>query len=382
VVAGRALTDEMAAHGHEQVVFVADAATGLRAVIAIHSTALGPSLGGIRFWHYASEADAVTDALRLSEAMTLKAAAAGLDQGGGKAVVLVDDPDVPRSVELLTALGRAIDELGGRYIAAEDVGATTRDMDLLDEVTPWVTGVSPARGGSGDPSPLTAVGVVAAMRATLRELDGAADFAGRTVAIQGTGHVGSALATLLVAAGATVLVADVHEARAKEVAAETGATVVSAVEILAQQCDVLAPCALGPVLHPGNVAALRCRAVCGAANNQLAADEVDDLLAARGILYAPDFVANAGGIINIAEEFTGYSRSAALARVEEIGAATTRVFELARARGLPPARAAVAFARERVEREGGGRRWAPGSPAAWTEGAPLRSLRPGIDRSA
>ena len=145
---------------------------------------------------------------------------------------------------------------------------------------------------------------------------------------------------------------------------------------------MLAPCALGAVLHAGNVAGLRCRAVCGAANNQLAADEVDDLLAARGILYAPDFVANAGGIINIAEEFTGYSRPAALARVEEIGAATTRVFELARARGLPPGRAAVAFARERIEREGGGRRWAPGSPAAWTKGAPLRSLRPGIDRSA
>ena len=193
-----AITDVMAARGHEQVVFVADAPSGLRAVIAVHSTALGPSLGGIRFWSYATEDDAVRDALRLSEAMTLKAAAAGLDQGGGKAVVLVDDPDAPRSIELLHALGRAIHELGGRYLAAEDVGATTRDMDIIAEVTPWVTGVDPAAGGSGDPSPVTAVGVAAAMRAALRELDGEERLAGRRVAVQGVGHVGAHLAGVLV----------------------------------------------------------------------------------------------------------------------------------------------------------------------------------------
>jgi len=374
------VTDVMAAHGHEQVVFVADAASGLRAVIAVHSTALGPSLGGIRFWRYETEADAVADALRLSEAMTLKASAAGLDQGGGKAVVLVDDPDVPRSVELLHALGRTIDELGGRYLAAEDVGATTRDMDVIDDVTPWVTGVSSDRGGSGDPSPVTALGVLAAMRATLVELDGTRDLAGRVVAVQGTGHVGSVLTAFLVDAGASVILADVNEARAREVAAAHGAAVVGAHEILEQECDVLAPCALGRAVNDRNLATLQCRAICGAANNQLVGDVVDELLAERGILYAPDFVANAGGIINIAEEFTGYSRAIALERVQQIEATTKRVFEVARERGLPPGRAAIALARERIEREGAGRRWQPGTPTAWTGGAPLRELRPGSPR--
>jgi leucine dehydrogenase len=375
------VTDVMAAHGHEQVVFVADAPTGLRAVIAVHSTALGPSLGGIRFWRYASEADAVADVLRLSEAMTLKASAAGLHQGGGKAVVLVDDPDASRTVELLHGMGRAIDELGGRYVAAEDVGATTRDMDLIDEVTPWVTGVSPDRGGSGDPSPITAVGVVAAMRATMRELDGTRDLAGRRVAVQGTGHVGSSLAGLLVDAGASVLVADLNEAKAHAVADASGATVVDPDQILVQECDVLAPCALGGAVTARSVDSLRCRAICGAANLQLEDDRVDDLLAERGIVYAPDFVANAGGIINIAEEFSGYSLNAARQRVEAIEATTTRVFDLARARDISPGRAAVALARERIEREGAGRRWAPGDPAAWTDGAPLRELRPAAPRS-
>ncbi|HEY8217957.1 MAG TPA: Glu/Leu/Phe/Val dehydrogenase dimerization domain-containing protein [Acidimicrobiia bacterium] len=370
------VTEEMAARGHEQVVFVADAPSGLRAVIAVHSTALGPSLGGIRFWHYATEADAVEDALRLSEAMTLKAAAAGLHQGGGKAVVLVDDPDAPRSVELLHAMGRAIDELGGRYLAAEDVGATTRDMDLLAEVTPWVTGVDPAAGGSGDPSPVTAVGVVAAMRATLHALDGDSAVSGRRVAVQGVGHVGSHLTGLLVGAGADVVVADVNRPRAARVAASTGAELLTDDIILEVECDVLAPCALGGVLDDETVPRLRCRAVCGAANNQLAAEKVDELLAARGVLYAPDFIANAGGIINIAEEFVGYSRARALARAERIEDTTAAVFALARDRGIPPGAAAIAMARARLELEGAGRRWRPGDPAAWTHGEPLRHLRP------
>ena len=370
------ITDVMAARGHEQVVFVADAPSGLRAVIAVHSTALGPSLGGIRFWSYATEDDAVRDALRLSEAMTLKAAAAGLDQGGGKAVVLVDDPDAPRSIELLHALGRAIHELGGRYLAAEDVGATTRDMDIIGEVTPWVTGVDPAAGGSGDPSPVTAVGVAAAMRAALRELDGEERLAGRRVAVQGVGHVGAHLAGVLSEAGASVVVADTNASRARDVAAKTGADVVAADEILELECDVLAPCALGGVLDDMTVPRLRCRAVCGAANNQLRDDAIDGLLAVRGVLYAPDFVASAGGIINIAEEFTGYSRERALASVARIEQTMTRVFDLARQTRVPPGAAAVAMARERLDAAGAGRRWMPGDAAAWTAGAPLRALRP------
>jgi len=366
----------MTAGGHEQVVFAADAAVGLRAIIAVHSTALGPALGGVRFWRYEREDDAVVDALRLSEAMTLKASAAGLHQGGGKAVVLVDDPDAERSPALLHAVGTAIHELGGRYLAAEDVGANQRDMDLIADVTPWVTGVDPAHGGSGDPSPFTAVGVMAAMRAVLGHLDGEPGVAGRRVAVQGAGHVGAFLVERLVEAGASVVVADVNESRARAVASACGADVVGSDTILFEECDVLAPCALGPVFESNTVARLRCRAVCGAANNQLVDDAAEDLLVARGIIYVPDFVANAGGIINIAEEFTGYSRDRALARTEAIADTVTHVLELAAKQGLSPGRAAVAMARARVESEGAGRRWEPGDAAAWTDGAPLRSLRP------
>lgn len=366
----------MKTRGHEQVVFVADAVSGLRAVIAVHSTALGPALGGIRFWRYEHEDDAVVDVLRLSEAMTLKAAAAGLHQGGGKAVVLVADPDAVRAPALLHALGRAIHELGGRYLAAEDVGATQRDMDLIGEVTPWVTGVDPGRGGSGDPSPVTAVGVVAAMRAALASLDGERTLTDRRVAVQGAGHVGAHLVGLLSASGASVVLADRNDARARAVAGAHRAEVVSSDAILTVECDVLAPCALGPVLTEETVPRLRCRVVCGAANNQLADDGVDDLLAARGIVYVPDFVANAGGIINIAEEFTGYSRERAIARAEAIEGTVTHVLALARRGAQAPGRAAVAMARARIEQEGAGRRWEPGDPAAWTAGKPMRGLRP------
>jgi glutamate dehydrogenase/leucine dehydrogenase len=367
----------MTEHGHEQVVLVADAASGLRAVIAIHSTALGPALGGIRFWRYPSDEDALCDALALSEAMTWKAALAGLDQGGGKAVVLVADPDAPHPADLLRALGRAIDELGGRYLAAEDVGASTADMDAIAAVTPWVTGVRESAGGSGDPSPVTAWGVLHSMRATLRALDGPdATLADQRVAIQGAGKVGGHLAGLLAAENAQVAVADTNRDRADTVAARVGAHAVGVDAILEQECDVLAPCALGGVLDANTVPRLACRAVCGAANNQLAGRGVDELLAGRGIVHVPDFVAGAGGIINIAEEFHGYSRARALARAATIEQTTAAVLERSRAEGATPERVALALARERVARDGAGRRWRPGDPTAWTNGEPLRSLRP------
>jgi glutamate dehydrogenase/leucine dehydrogenase len=371
------ITTVMSEHGHEQVVLVADPPSRLRAVIAIHSTALGPSLGGIRFWRYDHDDDAIRDALRLSEAMTWKAAVAGLDQGGGKAVVFVDDPDAPRPAGLLRALGRAIDTLGGRYLAAEDVGATTRDMDLIATVTPWVTGVSEADGGSGDPSPVTARGVLHAIRAVLRARDGAdATLAERRVAIQGAGKVGAHLARLATEAGASVVVADVNDDRAQSVASSCGGRVVGPDEILAVDCDVLAPCALGGVLNEATVAALRCRAVCGPANNQLDDPSIDARLAARGVIYVPDFVAGAGGIINIAEEFNGYSRVRALERTARIEDTTTAVLARAAAEATTPERVARAMAQERVARAGPGRRWQPGDPAAWTHGEPLRALRP------
>jgi glutamate dehydrogenase/leucine dehydrogenase len=370
------VTGAMSSGGHEQVVFVADRPSGLRAVVAIHSTALGPSLGGVRFWKYASEADAVADVLRLSEAMTYKAAVAGLHQGGGKAVVLLDHADAPHTDAMLHALGRAIDELGGRYLAAEDVGATPSDMEALARVTPWATGVGESSGGSGDPSPVTAFGVVQAIRAAVHQLEGDADLTGRSVAIQGAGHVGAHLARMLVDAGARVTVADVRPERAAAVAGAVPTVEVAASdEVLELECDVVAPCALGAVLTLDRVPRMRCRVVCGAANNQLASDDVEDLLRARGVLYVPDFVANAGGIINIAEEFTGYSRERAMARTASIFDTVSRVFEAADARGVSPGRAAVLLARERVAHGGAGRRWQPGDPTAWTNGEPLRALR-------
>jgi len=370
------ITQLMASMGHEQVVFVAEREVGLRALIAIHSTALGPALGGVRFWQYASEHDAMVDALRLSEAMTLKAAVAGLHQGGGKTVVMWDDPDRPRPAALLHALGRAIDELGGRYLAAEDVGATTADMNGLAEVTPWVTGVDESVGGSGDPSPVTAYGVVHAMRAVGSALDGDASLRGRRVVIQGSGHVGSHLARLLVAEGAEVVVSDLFEPRADALARELGVERVGIDATLVTPCDILAPCALGDVFDDESIPRLRCRAIVGAANNQLGVIGADRMLAARGIIYAPDFVANAGGIINIAEEFVGYDRERALAHAAGIETTTARVLALAAERGITPLRAADHLARTRLADEGATRPWEPGDPAAWTNGEPLRTLRP------
>lgn len=367
----------MTARGHEQVVFLADAATGLRGVIAVHSTALGPSLGGIRFWHYATEDDLVADALALSEAMSLKAAAAGLHQGGGKAVVQWPDPHRARTPEQLAVLGRAIRELGGRYLAAEDVGATTADMDGIAAVTPWVTGVSETAGGSGDPSPVTAAGVFAGMRAAAVERWGDADLAGRRIVVVGAGKVGTGLTRLLAPTGASVAVADIDEARVTALVAELGVDAVAVADAWSRPCDVLAPCALGGLLTVEHVAGLRCAVVCGGANNQLATPDADDALAAAGIVYAPDFVVNAGGILNIAEEFVGYSRARALAAAAGIEATTARVFALGREWGVPPGRAAERMARERIAREPfGSGRWQPGDPTAWTAGEPLRTLRP------
>ncbi len=368
----------MTDRGHEQVVFVADAPTGMRAVIAVHSTALGPALGGIRFWHYAAEDELVVDALALSEAMSLKAAAAGLYQGGGKAVVQWPDPHRVRTPEQLAALGRAIHELGGRYLAAEDVGATTADMDGIATVTPWVTGVSETAGGSGDPSPVTAAGVFAGMRAAAVERCGHADLGGRRIVIVGVGKVGTGLARLVTAAGARVAVADVDDTRVAAVVGELGVDAAAVADAWSLPCDVLAPCALGGLVTVERVTGLRCAVVCGGANNQLATPDADDALAAAGIVYAPDFVVNAGGILNIAGEFVGYSRERALAAAAGIEATTTRVFALGRDWGVAPGRAAERMARDRIASEPfGSGRWQPGEPTAWTDGRPLTTLRPG-----
>jgi glutamate dehydrogenase/leucine dehydrogenase len=332
-------------YAHEQVTYFADPALDLYAIVAIHSTALGPSLGGIRFWHYPYEHEALEDVLRLSEAMTMKAAVAGLKQGGGKTVVFWDDPHAARTPEFLASLGRWIDALGGRYLAAEDVGASQADMDGIFRETPWVTGIDPARGGSGDPSPVTALGVVHGMRAALDE-----SLKDKRVVIQGAGHVGARLARLLIDDGARVAISDIDEEKALAV----GVPVLAPDAVLGADCDVFAPCALGGVLTVESIARLKCAVVCGAANNQLFDEKACEELAARSIVYAPDFVVNAGGIINIAEEWApgGYSPERAHAAAARIEDTTRRVLALARQEGITTSRAAQEIGRRRIATEG------------------------------
>lgn len=327
----------------------ADPETGLRAIVAIHSTTLGPSLGGTRFWPYGSERDALLDVLRLARGMTYKHAVCGNDLGGGKAVI-IGDPATLRSDELMLAYGRFIDRLGGLYVTAEDVGTTQADMDLVRTMTPHVTGVSERLGGSGDPSPATAWGVLNAMHAVGEHVWGSPSLHGRHIVITGVGKVGADLARRLVAEGARITIADVRADVVASLAAELGATVTEAASAHAVECDVFSPSALGAVLTRTTIAELRCAAVCGCANNQLATDVDGEYVAERGILYAPDYVVNAGGVINIADETNpeGYDHVRAFARVATIHETLLRVFALADAQGITPAKAADRYAEARL----------------------------------
>jgi leucine dehydrogenase len=341
--------DLVAAHGAEQVVLAADAQTGLRAIVAIHSTVLGPGLGGTRFRSYASEAEALTDVLRLARGMTYKHAACGNDLGGGKAVI-IGDPATIRSDELVAAYAQFVDRIGGRYLTAEDVGTTQADMDLIRTITPYVTGVSEELGGSGDPSPATAWGVLHAMYAVAGRLWGDDALSGRHIAISGVGKVGHSLAVDLAEAGARLTIADVQPKVAAAVARELGAEVVDPSTIHRVECDIFSPCALGAVLNQQSIPELRCAAVCGCANNQLATPDDGARLAARGVLYAPDYVVNAGGVINIAQELSrdGYDHDRAWARIAGIRETIGRVFALADEQGLTSAEAADRLAESRL----------------------------------
>jgi leucine dehydrogenase len=314
----------------------------------LHDTTLGPALGGCRMWPYATEADAITDVLRLSRGMTYKAAMADLPYGGGKAVI-IGDPRTDKSEALFRALGRAIDSLGGRYYTGEDVGTGPADMDHAAEETRYVLG-STRGGGSGDPSPVTARGVWLGIRTAVRHQLQRADLAGVRVAVQGLGHVGHNLARLLAQDGARLIVADLDPTRVERAVDELHAKPVDSAAILGAECDVLAPCVLGGVLNDDTVPRLACRIVAGAANNQLLEDRHGAALHARGILYAPDYVINAGGLINIAQELQpgGYDRGRALAQVEAIGTTLAEVFERAARAGLPTHEVADRVARERI----------------------------------
>jgi valine dehydrogenase (NAD+) len=342
------------ARPHEQVVFCADEPSGLRAIVGIYSTALGPALGGTRFYPYASEADALDDVLNLSQSMAYKNALAGLDHGGGKAVI-IGDPGELKTETLLRAYGRFVQSLGGRYITACDVGTYVADMDVVARECEFVTGRSEAHGGAGDSSVLTAYGVFQGMRASAQHLWGDPTLAGRTVGVAGVGKVGFHLVGHLVEDGATVVVTDVSGAAIDRVRAQHPAVQVArdADALVRADLDVYSPCALGGALTDEVVAVLRARIVCGGANNQLAHPGTEALLAERGILYAPDYLVNAGGVIQVADELHGFSFERARAKTETIFETTTRVLELAADEGVPPAVAADRLAEERMAAAGG-----------------------------
>lgn len=332
---------------HEQVVFFYDRPSGLRAIVALHDTASGPAIGGCRMWPYASDSEALTDVLRLAKGMTYKAAMARLPFGGGKTVI-IGDPRQDKSEALFRALGRAIESLGGRYYTGEDVGTSPADMDWAGEETAYVLGRT--RGSSGDPSPVTARGVWLGIRAAVRHKLGRGDLAGLRVAVQGLGHVGYHVARLLAQDGARLIVADLDPARVERAADEFGAKVVAGDQIIGVEADVLVPCALGGVINDDSLPKLSCAIVAGAANNQLLQDRHGVALQARGILYAPDYVINAGGLINIADELggRGYERERALAKVQVIAQTLTEVFERADREGVPTSVIADRIAEERI----------------------------------
>jgi valine dehydrogenase (NAD+) len=332
---------------YEEVVACHDAPTGLRAVVAIHSTALGPALGGTRFYPYRSEHDAFEDVLRLAEGMTYKSAAAGLDLGGGKAVI-IGHPARLKTEALLRVYARFIDSLGGRYITAEDVGTSQADMDVIHRETRNVTGVSRSLGGSGDPSAATAYGLLWAMKAVLEALDGVDELTVRRVVVSGVGKVGTALVRHLVEERAHVLVADVDENAVARTVTGFGVDAVPLLDAHTIECDIFSPCALGGACNEKTIAVMGCRAVVGSANNQLATPEDAVRLADREILYAPDFVVNAGGVINIAEELVGYHRERAYAKLRRIGETTRRVLTIAAKEGITPAAAAEGLAERRM----------------------------------
>jgi len=339
--------ETIAKPGHEQVVFFNHAETGLQAIVAIHSTLLGPALGGLRMWPYASEEDALKDVLRLSRGMTYKAAVAGLNLGGGKAV-LIGDPKKDKSEALFRALGRFIGSLGGRYITAEDVGTTVEDMEYIFQETDRVVGVHPVHGGSGDPSPFTAFGTVQGIKACLNKRYGTPNVSGLTFAVQGAGSVGGNVIKMLAKEGAKTFTCDINEDRVTRAVDEYGAEAVPLEEIYDVDAKVFVPCALGAVINAETVPRLKCDIVAGSSNNQLESEKWGTALEERGILYAPDYVINAGGLINVAIELQGYNRERAYQAVSSIYSIMEDLFRIADRDHIPTWQAGNRMAEERI----------------------------------
>jgi leucine dehydrogenase len=343
--------DYLEKYDYEQLVICQDRTSGLKAIICIHDTTLGPALGGTRMWNYESEEDAILDALRLAKGMTYKNAAAGLNLGGGKTVIM-GDSRTQKSEELFRAFGRYVQSLNGRYITAEDVGTTVRDMDWVHLETEFVTGVSSSYGASGDPSPMTARGVWRGMKAAAKEAYGSDSLNGKTIAIQGLGHVGYYLAKHLHEEGAKLIVTDIQDDVIKRVVDEMGATAVGSEEIFGVEADIFAPCAMGAVINDETIPQFKFKIIAGAANNVLKEERHGDKLHELGIIYAPDYVINAGGVINVADELEGYNYERALNKVEMVYDNVAKVIEIAKRDNIPTYKAADRMAEERIEKIG------------------------------
>jgi leucine dehydrogenase len=336
--------------GHEQVLFCNDNDLGLRAIIAIHNSTLGPALGGTRMWTYASDLDALNDVLRLSRGMTFKAAISGLNLGGGKAVIIGDPRGSLKSEAFMRRFGMFVENLGGKYITAEDVGTSTRDMEYIKMSTDHVTGIPTSMGGSGDPSPVTAYGTYLGMKASMKKLTGSDSLAGKRVVVQGTGNVGYYLCELLKKDGAKTFVYDIFEDKIAKVVKDFGVTVIKKEEVYSYDADIFAPCALGAILDENTIPQLKVSVVAGGANNQLK-DEVADgnRIKDRGILWAPDFLINAGGLCNVYTELEGYTRERAYARAETIYDTTLKCYNHAEANGITTSKASIELAQQRID---------------------------------
>lgn len=340
---------QMSFDGHEQIVFCNDEDTGLKAIIGIHNTVLGPALGGTRMWRYKSEWDALNDVLRLSRGMTYKSAITGLNLGGGKAVI-IGDAKTQKNDALMRKFGEFVHSLSGKYITAEDVGMETRDMDIIREVTPHVTGISESKGGSGNPSPVTAYGVYMGMKASAKHVYGSDDLAGKKVLVQGIGHVGETLVKHITDEGAQVIINDINEARLEELSKKYNANVVLGNDIYGLDVDIYAPCALGATVNDETIGQLKAKIIAGAANNQLA-DEIKHgrMLKEKGIVYAPDFLINAGGIINVYAEIEGYNKEESIRKTENIYNTTLEIFNLSDKEDITTHRAAFNIAQNRID---------------------------------
>lgn len=333
---------------HEEVIFCHNKDVGLKAIIAIHNTALGPALGGTRMWNYKSDEEALVDVLRLSKGMTYKASAAGLNLGGGKAVI-IGDPKTDKSEGLFRAFGTFVNSLGGKYITAEDVGTTVKDMEYVFAETPFVTGIPEALGGSGDPSPHTAYGVLMSIKASVKHKLGKDSLDGVHVAVQGLGNVGKHLVKFLHKEGAKLTVADIDQEKVSYICKTYGAENADPTGIITSKCDVFAPCALGAVINDETVSKLQTTIVAGGANNILLASKHGDMLKKQGILYAPDFVANAGGLMNVFVELEGYSKERAMDKVEAVYDNMMEVFKTAERQDVPTYMAAQIVAQKRID---------------------------------